>query len=149
MRRQFKRTAGVNCENKQIITIETSDGYERIEIRKRKPRSLWSNIIWFISNLEIGDTFTRQQLLERTYSKSVYEYITPSIYTSADTYLSYLKKLEIVTTVSRGKYKKILNIPIDTTVTTIRKILDERKTWKGWFQPLHDKLGMTKEELEK
>lgn len=146
--RKFTRSSGVNCEKKQVLVVKKEDGrYNPVKIMSKDGKPLWTTLLEYISTFKIDDIITRKQILNATYKKEVVEHLN-LIGTSVDTYLIYLRKLEIIKQEYRGRYRKIVNIPPDTTISTVRSILKDKQSWRGWFQPIHKRLGITKENIE-
>jgi len=143
----ISRTRGVNCKKKQLIAIKNENGvYKAAEIHSKKDRPLWRLFIEYFNSVEIGEKFSRSDLLYATYEK----HLVPSLrkdLTTIDSYRSYLRKLEIIEHVAPGIYLKKLNLPVDITLTMVRKATSVDK-WKEWFIPLHEKLGLNESDLK-
>lgn len=134
-----KRTVGINCKRKQKIII---DG-KVCDITTHGNLTIWGLMKNFINSLEKGSVFTRKELLE-----SVYEIEMGTRMTTVDTYRATLLRSKFIEFVERGKYRKLLNIPESTTRSDlIDKVIMRQKTWKEWFIPLHEMLGVDESEL--
>ena len=133
-----KRTAGINCVKKHLIMI---DG-KRHEIKTKQKTTVWRMVKEYINNLPQGTLFTRKQLLDHIYTVNV-----TKTDTAADYYKGYLNKLGFITTQKPGCYIKQKHIPTKLTMVTVRKAAQD-DSWKIWFVPLHERLGLNKDELQ-
>lgn len=142
MRRKLTRTAGVNCKRKQIIgVLQDDDHYKMTRIHSKEDKPLWNLVVEYFNSLEIGQQFTRTDLLEHTYETNVTKAMKGRM-TTVDTYRAYLRKLGFLSHVGNGVYQKELNFPKGLTLTIIRSAVKDMSTWKGWFVPLHENLGL-------
>lgn len=143
-----KRTVGVNREIKHIGIIKEADGYFRgVRIHSKKDRPLWTLFLEYFHSLEIGQEFSRSELLYATYESSCVPALIGDM-TSIDNYRSYLRKLDFITYIKPGLYRKEKDIPVHVTLSDVNKAIKNLSTWKGWFQPLHDQLGIKEEDLK-
>jgi len=144
----ISRTRGVNCLKKQYLAIKGVSGkYERTEIHSKEDRSIWELFKEFFNTIEIGGEFTRKEMFDACYDKSVSDSMRGCKTATPDAYRCYLKKIGLVDLVKPGRYKKLMNLP-DLPIATIQKASKESNLWKEWFIPIHEKLGVDESELE-
>lgn len=109
----------------------------------------WVKLQNYINKFPIGSEITRQQIINDV----IYRFIDVNFkyysndYT-VDYYISDLKKIGFLEIVKRGVYKKKYNIPKSLT-TTILKDFARKKTWKSWFIPLYEILGVKEKDVPK
>ena len=138
-----KRTSGVNCKKKQFMTIFDSNGCvkKRVEIRTKKDNSVWSLLKEYINSFPDGSVITRKGLIKAIYTEDI-----SRSYTTVDAYKGNLLTLGYFGKVGIGKYKKMCNIPERLTTTAVAKALQD-DSWKQWFMPLHERLGVDEHEV--
>jgi len=108
-----------------------------VVVGTHKDLPVWTLFKIFINDLKKDEIFTRKELLNFIYTVPMSSYET-----SVDMYRSNVTKLGFLESVERGKYKKLFDIPINVTTTKIMKIIRSKRSWKEWFIPLHDQLGV-------
>jgi len=115
------------------------------------PNEIWIYLKKYINKLKIGEKFTRSKLIKVCYRSDVFFESHHSSNTTADLYRFYLTKIGILEYTTHNTYKKLANIPESVCLTEIRRILldESMAPWKEWIIPLHEKLGVTEEELYK
>lgn len=146
--RKFSRTSGVNCKTKKIIGVKRPDGYyDMRRIRTKKEKPIWQLFVEYFDTLEIGQQFTRTDIISCSYVDEVVPAMRSQL-TTVDNYKGYLKVLGFIKQVKPGVYEKVLNFPIGIPLTTVRNAMKDRNTWKGWFEPLHVKLGVEESDLK-
>lgn len=110
-----------NIQNDNIITIKEymrllGIGRHKINFIEQRPsiKTLWEQVKEFF-NRDIGDLFTRQELLmylrENGHRRNI---------SSVDTYRNYLHKAGYLETLRRGVYKLVKEIPVDLSVQDVR-----------------------------
>jgi len=137
MSQRFKRTRGVNCTKKHILMI---DG-ERHEIKVKEDKSVWYKLKEFINSVPVGTLFARKVMLEYIYTVDVVA--TDS---AADYYKCHLNTLGFISTERPGIYRKECDIPMHLTIKKVQEAARAIKTWKGWFIPVHERLGIDEQE---
>lgn len=115
---------------------------------------LWENMKDYINGLRINDLFSLQSLrmaceLEPIVSLDSRKTIRKD--TLFDVYKYHLMKCQIIEFVTFLTYKKLVHIPEKVDIAQLKEISKEMRDnpWKEWFTPLHEKLGVTEEELYK
>jgi len=107
------------------------------------PMTLWGLTVAYINNVKINETFKRQELfygIRMLKTKFFYQCYLNEL--TIDTYRMYLTSAEFIEkTGTPGIYKKLQFIPDDLTLVKLRKYLEE-KTWRKWFIPREDYLGI-------
>lgn len=130
--------------------METIEEKVRRKIRTYKENKRnWEKLKNHINKLKIGELFTFDSLrkicgipihcdLEQLKRKS-----------TLDMYIHYLTKTGIINFTTIGTYKKLTNIPEKTGIVHLKMIMleNQENEWKEWFIPLHERLGVTEEEL--
>lgn len=140
MRRNFTRTVGVNRPKKHLI--RTKDGKIE-EIRTHQDRPIWVLVKEYINSLLINQEFTRTQLLRAVYTTQANGFSA-----SIDCYIGYLKIFGFLSGNGKGTYKKLYNIPEKLTTTAlVRAACDQ--SWKKWFVPLYERLGIDEQDAPK
>ena len=148
MRRKLTRTAGVNCERKQIIGVLQDDGhYKMTRIHSKKNEPIWKLFKEFFNNLNINEEFTRRQMFHACYESNVADEMKRSRTATPDAYRCYVCRLGMAKLIKPGRYRKLMNLP-DVPLAVIQKASKENKGWKEWFVPLHEKLGVDESELK-
>lgn len=135
MNQRFKRARGVNSAKGQLIMI---DG-QRHEIRTKKRQSVWHRLKEYINSVPVGTSFSRKAMLNYIYTVDVS--VTRSD-TAADYYKCHLNTLGFITTDRPGVYVKRCDIPMHLTIKQVQEAARADKTWKGWFIPIHERLGI-------
>ncbi len=110
-----------------------------VEVKTHNDTPIWDLLKLFINSVKINKTFTRKDLLNSVYNVPMYSYQT-----TVDTYRNNLTNLGFLEIAGTGIYKKLYNIPEEVTTSHIGKALKDRNTWKGWFIPLCERMGVDK-----
>lgn len=148
MSRKNPRTSGVNCKVKKIIGVKQESGHYKMErIHSKGDRPLWEVFSIYFRGLEIGQEFTRVEMLENTYNKEVVPALRGSLQT-VDTYRAHLRRLGMISHIKPGLYKKEINLPKGIPLTKIIKAMSSMRDWQGWFIPLHIHLDVDESELK-
>jgi ATP adenylyltransferase/5',5'''-P-1,P-4-tetraphosphate phosphorylase II len=114
---------------------------KRVVVESRNKRPIWDLVKGFINyRVEIGEKFTRKDMLEYIYPNPDVFYYMRSHNNTADNYRLLLNKVEVVkTTDTLGVYIKLRDVPNRLTTTRLRKIAAD-KSWKSWFVPFDERL---------
>ena len=93
----------------------------------------WAFFSEYINSFKDGSTITRKDIIDSFHSESF-------IYTfTVDGYIRLFKKIRVLETLSRGKYKKIQYIPHGLSSTRARQLAYDT-SWKTWFIDLKDRI---------
>jgi hypothetical protein len=95
-----------------------------------KKKNLWSTILEYVSDKELNDTITRQELLALNEKCKIRNSIT-----SVDTYRMLLARIGVLETEKLGIYKKVKNIRKDLSLSLVREMA-YKDTWKSWFMQI-------------
>ena len=116
---------------------------KRCEIKTKEKKTIWDMVKEYINNLSQGTLFTRRELFIHIYNIDMSRFNN-----SVDSYKGFLNKLGFITTHKPGVYIKQKHIPMKLTLKTMRNAARD-DSWKTWFIPLHERLGIDKDELQK
>jgi hypothetical protein len=141
----FVRTRRSNGKKKQFMTIYDNTGCvsRRVEIKTKTDDSVWSLMKKYINSFPNGSIITRQELINAIYTEDI-----SKTYTTVDSYKGNLMNLGYFGKAGRGKYEKMCNIPERLTTSAVAKALQD-DSWKQWFIPLHERLGVDEHEVPK
>ena len=132
------RVRGVNSLKKQLLSykkVSPSIGYGRTEIRTIDDRPIWSLMKEYINSLDVNQIITRKNLLVAVYGNlGIYMSRYPS---TVDGYTRCIKIVNCIEKFERGKYRKLKNIPIDLSISKLKKHVSGNN-WKTWFIPIED-----------
>ena len=110
---------------------------ERHEIRTKENKPVWVKLKEYINSLPIGTLFTRKQMLNHIYTIDV-----TKTDTAADYYKCHLNTLGFITTDRPGVYIKQCDVPMHLSIKKVQEAAQAHKSWKGWFIPIHERLGI-------
>jgi hypothetical protein len=101
-------------------------------VNKRLRVIAWNEMKNYVNSNNVGDIITRQDLIKNITMNN----------STLDTYRNYLKHLDILETVKRGRYKLKRKIPEELNTTVLGKLLTDQhiNKWKRWFMPLDDRI---------
>ncbi len=108
-----------------------------MQVSTKNNMQVWTLFKIYINSLKKHQEFTRKELLEYVYTTPMRRYET-----SVDIYRNNVTHLGFLEIVGRGKYKKLYDIPEKVTTTVITKAIKDKNSWREWFIPLHEKLGV-------
>lgn len=114
---------------------------------------IWEATKAHINKMKINEFFTCASLTTASLKSICEKRITHNdvncFIATIELYRYYLVKTGIIKYLDHRTYQKITNIPQNTEVIQLKTIVLEtqRDPWKEWFMPLHERLGVTKEEL--
>jgi hypothetical protein len=101
-------------------------------------QSIWFDLKKFINNeLKENEVFKRSQFIKKIYGSGFKK--TSGEQLTADLYRCDLVTIGILDHISRGKYKKLRNIPRKLTSSKLHNLAHD-KTWKSWFLQKEDRL---------
>lgn len=118
--------------------------FETDLIFKRNEKSLWDITKDFLKTIKTGKKFKRKELLEYVYGTSSIS----SSQVAVDSYRNALEAVGFIQTTKRGQYRKLYPIPDNLSITKLQNAFKD-KSWKGWFVPLHERLGIKEHECPK
>jgi hypothetical protein len=93
----------------------------------------WAFLSKYINSFKDGSIISRKDIIDSFHNESF-------IYTfTVDGYIRLFKKIRVLETLSRGKYKKIQDIPHGLSSTRARHLACDI-SWKTWFIDLKDRI---------
>jgi hypothetical protein len=96
-------------------------------------RSIWDLLKEYINKFPTGDIISRSTVISYIYhQKYIKSYLN---YNTFDGYIYNLKAVQVLETISPGKYKKLRDIPIKLTTSQLRKV-SNKNSWESWFMSI-------------
>ncbi len=109
----------------KYISVYKNGRYVRVNSPKRG--TAWKRLREYINSMEVGEVFTRQQMLE----KLVHPDMRKGYQLSVDLYRRTITIVGFLEIVARGQYKILQHIP-DISISRLTKMA-YNDSWKIWF----------------
>lgn len=129
-------------KRKLFVTLTVNKRGKTVIVYRKSKKPLWECIKKYINKIEVGKTFTRKEMIDYLYTNKPYDkQLTMDSYRLSLESCGFIEKTDNV-----GVYLKKYDIPMELKTSTIRKAMRD-PSWKQWFSPMHERLGLTEVQL--